>query len=182
MREPQVVRTPWVQKMSLWAIGTPVSAPPVPAASARSAAAASLSACSRVTEMNALSVAWLASIRARNARTSSTLENFRARRSAASCASVPVCQPLTPASLDRKSTRLNSSHSQISYAVFCLKKKKHELHNGLVARTHERHGEHHNLDLPDHEREHGVEGEMRPDRHLDSLNRVTCANNPSDTH
>src|SRR5205085_10571165 len=30
----------------------------------------------------------------------------------------------TPASRDRKSTRLNSSHSQISYAVFCLKKKK----------------------------------------------------------
>src|SRR2546430_8680400 len=29
------------------------------------------------------------------------------------------CEPL-----DRKSTRLNSSHSQISYAVFCLKKKK----------------------------------------------------------
>src|SRR2546427_9522303 len=28
------------------------------------------------------------------------------------------------ANLDRKSTRLNSSHSQISYAVFCLKKKK----------------------------------------------------------
>src|SRR5688572_32095448 len=28
------------------------------------------------------------------------------------------------ASVDRKSTRLNSSHSQISYAVFCLKKKK----------------------------------------------------------
>src|SRR2546430_12243381 len=28
---------------------------------------------------------------------------------------------------DRKSTRLNSSHSQISYAVFCLKKKK--IHN-----------------------------------------------------
>src|SRR5256886_8606537 len=28
------------------------------------------------------------------------------------------------ASSDRKSTRLNSSHSQISYAVFCLKKKK----------------------------------------------------------
>src|SRR2546430_5173641 len=27
---------------------------------------------------------------------------------------------------DRKSTRLNSSHSQISYAVFCLKKKKKE--------------------------------------------------------
>src|SRR2546430_9106685 len=28
---------------------------------------------------------------------------------------------------DRKSTRLNSSHSQISYAVFCLKKKKRTL-------------------------------------------------------
>src|SRR2546430_17210329 len=27
--------------------------------------------------------------------------------------------------IDRKSTRLNSSHSQISYAVFCLKKKKY---------------------------------------------------------
>src|SRR2546430_9602273 len=29
-----------------------------------------------------------------------------------------------PGQQDRKSTRLNSSHSQISYAVFCLKKKK----------------------------------------------------------
>src|SRR2546430_7729693 len=32
----------------------------------------------------------------------------------------------TSTHLDRKSTRLNSSHSQISYAVFCLKKKKHK--------------------------------------------------------
>src|SRR2546427_3348678 len=31
-------------------------------------------------------------------------------------------------SSDRKSTRLNSSHSQISYAVFCLKKKKKTTH------------------------------------------------------
>src|SRR5688572_31382869 len=30
---------------------------------------------------------------------------------------------ITASALDRKSTRLNSSHSQISYAVFCLKKK-----------------------------------------------------------
>src|SRR2546430_13164755 len=30
----------------------------------------------------------------------------------------------SPTTTDRKSTRLNSSHSQISYAVFCLKKKK----------------------------------------------------------
>src|SRR2546427_5390835 len=37
---------------------------------------------------------------------------------------------------DRKSTRLNSSHSQISYAVFCLKKKKNTFivfHIGLIA-------------------------------------------------
>src|SRR5689334_24312225 len=31
--------------------------------------------------------------------------------------------------LDRKSTRLNSSHSSISYAVFCLKKKKNKEHS-----------------------------------------------------
>src|SRR5438874_13260402 len=30
----------------------------------------------------------------------------------------------TPNEIDRKSTRLNSSHVEISYAVFCLKKKK----------------------------------------------------------
>src|SRR3989475_4552896 len=34
--------------------------------------------------------------------------------------------PLCQVPRDRKSTRLNSSHSQISYAVFCLKKKKHK--------------------------------------------------------
>src|SRR5688572_32642660 len=34
----------------------------------------------------------------------------------------PVCKIIE----DRKSTRLNSSHSQISYAVFCLKKKKNK--------------------------------------------------------
>src|SRR2546422_2486003 len=37
----------------------------------------------------------------------------------------PAAEIITPkASLDRKSTRLNSSHGYISYAVFCLKKKK----------------------------------------------------------
>src|SRR3989475_4622426 len=35
---------------------------------------------------------------------------------------------------DRKSTRLNSSHSQISYAVFCLKKKKKT--KKKIRRTH----------------------------------------------
>src|SRR3712207_7461356 len=33
--------------------------------------------------------------------------------------------PLRRLGVDRKSTRLNSSHANISYAVFCLKKKKH---------------------------------------------------------
>src|SRR2546427_6832944 len=37
------------------------------------------------------------------------------------------------AQLDRKSTRLNSSHSQISYAVFCLKKKNKEQKNNSNA-------------------------------------------------
>src|SRR5699024_12294334 len=36
---------------------------------------------------------------------------------------------ITPAAEDRKSTRLNSSHVSISYAVFCLKKKKHKYIN-----------------------------------------------------
>src|SRR2546430_9737633 len=38
-----------------------------------------------------------------------------------------VRQEEAPVRVDRKSTRLNSSHSQISYAVFCLKKKKNEM-------------------------------------------------------
>src|SRR2546430_13241044 len=38
-------------------------------------------------------------------------------------------------SLDRKSTRLNSSHSQISYAVFCLKKKKSPPHYTTLPRA-----------------------------------------------
>src|SRR3712207_7989293 len=40
-----------------------------------------------------------------------------------------VCKPTgTWAERDRKSTRLNSSHANISYAVFCLKKKKRSTH------------------------------------------------------
>src|SRR3712207_7813498 len=35
------------------------------------------------------------------------------------------------AGADRKSTRLNSSHANISYAVFCLKKKKKHKHNTI---------------------------------------------------
>src|SRR2546422_8295243 len=43
------------------------------------------------------------------------------------------------ADLDRKSTRLNSSHGYISYAVFCLKKKKYDSlyeYANLVETTH----------------------------------------------
>src|SRR5258708_29028904 len=39
------------------------------------------------------------------------------------------------ASRDRKSTRLNSSHQIISYAVFCLKKKKKKQHKAAHTRT-----------------------------------------------
>src|SRR5438874_13637482 len=38
----------------------------------------------------------------------------------------PAPLPVADARRDRKSTRLNSSHVEISYAVFCLKKKKKE--------------------------------------------------------
>src|SRR2546427_6949794 len=43
-------------------------------------------------------------------------------------------RPVMPG-LDRKSTRLNSSHSQISYAVFCLKKKKKRKASALRLRN-----------------------------------------------
>src|SRR3712207_8916754 len=36
------------------------------------------------------------------------------------------------AAQDRKSTRLNSSHANISYAVFCLKKKKNNIYSGGI--------------------------------------------------
>src|SRR3989449_3617790 len=45
-----------------------------------------------------------------------------------SCARSSRASPgKTASSKDRKSTRLNSSHGYISYAVFCLKKKKNDL-------------------------------------------------------
>src|SRR5438270_9542219 len=44
---------------------------------------------------------------------------------------------LDEATRDRKSTRLNSSHSQISYAVFCLKKKKKKHQHIPTPRPHQ---------------------------------------------
>src|SRR2546430_12942884 len=67
---------------------------------------------------------------------------FRSRRGSPATARFSRASPSGPSSAasteldprDRKSTRLNSSHSQISYAVFCLKKKKRVSHHagGLV--------------------------------------------------
>src|SRR2546430_11349886 len=68
----------------------------------------------------------------------------RRRRSESSAASLPCydgvgilrgggprpCSVKKFTALDRKSTRLNSSHSQISYAVFCLKKKTYRPRHG----------------------------------------------------
>src|SRR2546430_8444688 len=50
------------------------------------------------------------------------LHHFAA--SVITCVSSGKSDPPNSGNSDRKSTRLNSSHSQISYAVFCLKKKK----------------------------------------------------------
>src|SRR3712207_8693734 len=70
----------------------------------------------------------------RSARPVLTAREAQALREALALRSaVAAGQPLTPAqaaalrtatTADRKSTRLNSSHANISYAVFCLKKKK----------------------------------------------------------
>src|SRR2546421_7433546 len=51
-----------------------------------------------------------------------------------------ILDPLTP---DRKSTRLNSSHDQISYAVFCLKKKKRKKESEECLRTNAKNGQIH---------------------------------------
>src|SRR5258708_35707958 len=51
----------------------------------------------------------------------STVRALALRRPSAPLAPAPPPEPAG----DRKSTRLNSSHQIISYAVFCLKKKKH---------------------------------------------------------
>src|SRR2546421_2900956 len=65
-------------------------------------------------------------------RSQSALEVASLRMPACTSVGMPKL-PVDPAGLiskvDRKSTRLNSSHDQISYAVFCLKKKKKKKRN-----------------------------------------------------
>src|SRR3712207_7672410 len=57
----------------------------------------------------------------------------RAGRSAARpTRTAPSLRELHPGHRDRKSTRLNSSHANISYAVFCLKKKKKQKANQRI--------------------------------------------------
>src|SRR5690349_23454973 len=51
------------------------------------------------------------------------------RTSAQSASRVGRCASTSARDTDRKSTRLNSSHVEISYAVFCLKKKKKKIDN-----------------------------------------------------
>src|SRR2546422_7689912 len=56
-----------------------------------------------------------------------SLAGYRERRWADARALLRVARPCVPnPRVDRKSTRLNSSHGYISYAVFCLKKKKQQ--------------------------------------------------------
>src|SRR2546427_12788534 len=57
---------------------------------------------------------------------------------AASAAGVDLGRELIEKEGDRKSTRLNSSHSQISYAVFCLKKKKNDAESVTTIVIHRR--------------------------------------------
>src|SRR2546421_4533836 len=59
----------------------------------------------------------------------------RARRALRTDETTPVASPAGARGCgrDRKSTRLNSSHDQISYAVFCLKKKKTSRQKDVVA-------------------------------------------------
>src|SRR5206468_12506923 len=56
------------------------------------------------------------------------LVDHRAVAREAACGQLHPHHRLLGSLEDRKSTRLNSSHDQISYAVFCLKKKKNQTH------------------------------------------------------
>src|SRR3989449_3411785 len=60
------------------------------------------------------------------------LDDSRDPNSEGSCVAA-IIKPGDTRSKDRKSTRLNSSHGYISYAVFCLKKKKKQLTSQYIA-------------------------------------------------
>src|SRR5216683_4272916 len=66
---------------------------------------------------------------------------FRSRAAAAPCRRAPHRGGDRRAGRDRKSTRLNSSHDQISYAVFCLKKKNKKLYEKCKKKKKKKHHE-----------------------------------------
>src|SRR5690242_20935897 len=59
-------------------------------------------------------------------RTRCTATSTPARKARTDAACFSIARPRRTATRDRKSTRLNSSHMSISYAVFCLKKKNNK--------------------------------------------------------
>src|SRR5690625_6087130 len=65
----------------------------------------------------------------------SVASSHEAKASASRPSSTTVAKALAAAAQDRKSTRLNSSHVAISYAVFCLKKKKNTKTHTAYAST-----------------------------------------------
>src|SRR3712207_8162619 len=65
----------------------------------------------------------LAYLRAHTTTPIATGENLQLREGFWDLIVNDLCDVITPDLQDRKSTRLNSSHANISYAVFCLKKK-----------------------------------------------------------
>src|SRR2546422_8511030 len=81
-------------------------------------------------------------------------------------------------SRDRKSTRLNSSHGYISYAVFCLKKKKKT--NATAADAVSEHHPRHRIEPP---RAHVHRDEtVRPVRCLNSPSPLTLSPRPLPAH
>src|SRR5256886_3464876 len=136
----EVSSTELVQSMA--ALLTSTSAPPHSSAAPTAACAVRLSATSPATNLVLPSLcppAWRATTttRAPCSTKSRTVASPMPAVPPVTMATLPARRPLTllraPARQgtrtrcwprDRKSTRLNSSHSQISYAVFCLKKKK----------------------------------------------------------
>src|SRR5882672_1250928 len=90
MREPQVVRSTRVQKMSLCAMGMPVSGPASPRARRSSARRADSRASDSSTSMKAFSWLLKRPMRSRHWRVSSTEESFLAARAAESSLSVAL--------------------------------------------------------------------------------------------
>src|SRR2546426_2178260 len=98
-----------------------------------------MSAFQVLTETNAVSVAILnVKIAATVGLVADITRDLHALRLEFSIERISIVDPnvgVPRPALDRKSTRLNSSHLVISYAVFCLKKKKKNIVNELLSPT-----------------------------------------------